>query len=160
MAKARIDPELRFWSKISKADDCWVWRNANVKGYGVFWDGQRRIRAHVFSYQLKHGPVPAGMVICHTCDNPPCCNPDHLYAGTHAQNNADRVSRGRSAPGQAKPPVRRGPRLAHTKLTAEAVRQMRERKKAGETYRQLAEAFSVNLTTAYDAITGKNWRYL
>lgn len=76
---------------------CWIWTGALVRGYGaVQLDGKLK-KAHIESYRLFKGDVPPGRMVRHKCDNPPCCNPDHLEVGTHADNARDCVDRGRIA---------------------------------------------------------------
>lgn len=88
--------ENRFWTKVDVRDGCWSWRAArNPKGYGVFSCEGRTVSAHRFSYELYNGPIPSGMVVRHKCDNPPCVNPDHLELGTQADNERDKINRGR-----------------------------------------------------------------
>lgn len=96
--------EERFWSKVDKSGGpaaCWPWTaSVDPKGYGQFAyaDGTRRSgRAHRVAWILANGPISAGMSVCHSCDNPPCCNPAHLWLGTNADNVADRVRKGRSS---------------------------------------------------------------
>ena len=73
-------------------DDCWLWEGCiDRRGYGRIG----RERAHRRMWQSCHGPIPAGMFVCHTCDNPPCVRPDHLFLGTHTDNMRDMVSKGR-----------------------------------------------------------------
>lgn len=96
------DIESRFWSKVDTSAGlfgCWLWTGATARGYGTFGSGGqfgRNVLAHRFAWQRKNGPIPAGMVICHSCDNPPCVNPAHLWIGTHADNVADKIAKGRS----------------------------------------------------------------
>lgn len=83
---------------------CWLWIGLlHEGGYGEFrlpCKG-RRIRAHVYSYQIHKGKVPPGKFVLHTCDMRPCVNPDHLYAGTKKQNTADAIRRNRFPVGEA-----------------------------------------------------------
>jgi hypothetical protein len=85
-----MDLEDRFWAKVEKGDGCWAWAGGKVHGgYGVITVGARgagHIRAHRFSYLLHKGPIPAGLMVLHTCDNPECTNPDHLMLGDAAEN--------------------------------------------------------------------------
>lgn len=94
----------RFWKKVQKHDDgCWLWTaGTDGKGYGQF-----RIRlglktkAHRFSYELAHGPIPKadegyhGWCVLHRCDNPACVRPEHLMLGTHQDNMRDMWQKGR-----------------------------------------------------------------
>jgi len=84
--------EDHFWSLVNKAgpDDCWLWG-----GHGERYGQYRRRGAHVWAYELTHGPVPPGLYVCHTCDTPLCCNPAHLWPGTNGQNIADMYAKGR-----------------------------------------------------------------
>ncbi len=96
----------RFWRwvAIGSPDECWPWRGGTGSGgYGqTRFRGEKR-KAHVVAYLLSKGPLRPGEIVRHSCDNPPCCNPRHLHGGTHAQNMAEMVERGRSARGEAHP---------------------------------------------------------
>jgi hypothetical protein len=91
--------EQRFNKKyiINEHTDCWEWTAAkNNIGYGMFRFSKELMRtAHRVSYEINKGPIPHGMVVCHTCDNPKCVNPDHLWVGTHKDNSRDMTSKGR-----------------------------------------------------------------
>lgn len=91
--------ESRFWKRVDKAgpDECWPWTAARMpKGYGCMGVGKGVMEyAHRLAFWLVHGEIPDGKFILHHCDNPPCVNPAHLYAGTHQDNMNDMKSRGR-----------------------------------------------------------------
>lgn len=87
-------PEERFHEKYLNCgkDNCWNWIAAkDSDGYGRFRDGKSKhmILAHRFSYEIFHGQTPSGLFVCHTCDNPSCVNPSHLFLGSQKQNMND-----------------------------------------------------------------------
>lgn len=98
-----------FWSKVNVPQDrldkdyCWEWRaSLDRHGYGQFKPvvGANPLRAHRVAWEIWNGrDVPGGLLILHSCDNPKCCNPNHLSPGTHKQNSEDMVKRGRAYKG-------------------------------------------------------------
>lgn len=92
----------RFWPKVDirAPDECWPWTGSKLTGreIGTFWGGDRMVYAHRQSYELANGPIPEGLVICHSCDNPICVNPAHLRADTQYENMQDRKRAGHYGP--------------------------------------------------------------
>jgi hypothetical protein len=100
-----------FWSKVEKRGDseCWGWKaQKRWDGYGRWRHLGRAVFAHRFSYELHHGPIPQGMHVLHSCDNPGCTNPKHLRLGTHDENMAEMAAKGRSNGGL---PSKRKPKI-------------------------------------------------
>ncbi len=87
-----------FWSKVEKREgnSCWGWKgHSRWDGYGRFRHLRKAIFAHRYSYEMHYGPIPAGMSVMHSCDNPICTNPKHLRVGTHLENMKDMRAKGR-----------------------------------------------------------------
>lgn len=159
----------RFWSKVDRSGDCWLWTGTIVShGYGEFYASGQRHRPHRIAWSLVHGPIPEGLVICHRCDNPACVNPEHLFAGTQADNMRDMVKKGRREyTGKADFRQRR-PEMIHkgidngnAKLTEEDVRLIRERYAAGNiTQAALAAEYGVHPTAISQIIRRVGWQHI
>ena len=120
--------EQRFWEKVEYTETCWLWRaSKRNKGYGQFGlcrDGYWMISAHRMSYMLCVGEIPKGLHVLHTCDNPSCVNPSHLFLGTNADNVADKVAKGRQARS-------RGENHPMARLTIDEVKAIRQDRRVG-----------------------------
>jgi hypothetical protein len=96
--------EERFWGKVNKNGPfckrlnsfCWNWTGSTRLGYGLLADKDKHLTAHRFSWEIHYGKIPIGLCVCHTCDNPTCVRPDHLFIGTRSDNMRDMVNKGRS----------------------------------------------------------------
>lgn len=145
----------RFWSRVNreKAKGCWPFTGyIATHGYGHFQfteDGiHYRERAHRFVWFIRHGDIPAGMEICHRCDNPACVNPDHLFLGTHQQNCLDSIHKGRKRT------------WGLQKLNAEQVRAIRRRVVQGELQRVIASDFGIAHNTVSQIANRQTWAHL
>ena len=151
-------PEELFWSHVDKRgpDECWEWMAFKDRGYGQFKTGGKTVHAHRVAYAIQDGwesglrEIPKGMLVCHRCDNPACCNPKHLFLGTFQDNSDDMVEKGRSA---AK--YRIGETNPNSKLTLE---QARDIKASSEIYRVLAERYRVSIPAIQSIKIGRTWK--
>ena len=145
--------EKRFWSKVDMSggpDACWLWLGyRNCQGYGLFGLNGTNVRAHRYAYGLANQPPAPYVYICHTCDNPPCCNPRHLYLGSPAQNTQDQKDRDRFA---------RGERIGNARLTVSAVEQIRRLSRRGYSESQLGLLYGVHPTTIHYVVRRKTWQ--
>ena len=103
MRGVRNKPE-DIWDRVTNygdPDKCWEWTcYAGNDGYGQITINKKAFRAHRLAYELYNGCViPEGLCVCYSCDNPLCCNPNHLWVGTNLENIADMVRKGRNATG-------------------------------------------------------------
>lgn len=150
---ARIPSTVRYENYIDRSDPsgCHPWTGyRNPGGYGRFGAEGRNVLAHVFGWRLLHGPIPPGLKVCHTCDNPACQNPDHWFLGTQAENVADRDRKGRQARHD-------GEWNGRHKLTAADVRNIRARYAAGASQVDLGRTFDVSRKTINHIVHRRLW---
>ena len=132
--KSRKPIEERFWKFVNKTDSCWEW-TGSCDRYGIILYNQRPAKAHRVSYIIHNGPIPKGKCVCHTCDNPKCVNPEHLFLGTQLQNMHDMYRKGR------------GRKNTDKCLTKKQVEKLRRLKRRGKTIKELASIFDVSVST-------------
>lgn len=143
---------------------CWLWTGAkNAYGYGVMKGPRRGPRvwgAHRVAYELTHGTIPEGMLVCHRCDVRACCNPAHLFLGTPADNTRDMIEKGRSL-WQAKPHlIARGEAAGCVRLTEEQVREIRESAANGQFHHEIAKRFGVSRAAVGRVVTRRSWAHV
>lgn len=145
----------RFWSKVDRRgpDRCWEWQAARLHfGHGAFSLMGRQIHAHRFAMMVAlAGDIPDGMFVLHNCDNPPCCNPAHLYVGTQRQNVEDRERRHRGAKGSA---------CGMAKLTPSAVRDIRCSLAKGATAASLGRRYHVTKQSICNIAHRRTWTHV
>lgn len=149
----------RFQSRIDKQPGgCWLWTaGKDRKGYGAISFEGRMLKAHRVAWELNHNePPPFGVLVCHACDTPACVNPRHLFLGTPADNSADMVRKGRHRVG-----VRhRGEANKATRIQVEAVREIRELRKAGLSLRAIAARVGISNGQVGNIVSGKHWGWV
>ena len=163
-----MDLMTKFMRRVSKPDGedgCWLWMGSRHKrqnkNYGICWvKALNEQQAHRVSYILFKGPIPNGLQVLHTCDNPPCVNPNHLYAGTPQNNVDDRTNRGRT-----KPP--KGENHGRAKLTEQDVAYIRAHCVLGQhkgfgvqkdSIRDFARRYSVTPRTIRCIVQNVTWK--
>jgi hypothetical protein len=156
-----VEIENRFWSKVERDDEnpdkCWevVALYKDKDGYGRFWVDGKNIFAHRFAFQNYHNRlIQDNMVICHTCDNPNCCNPNHLWEGTVKDNITDRDNKGRHYKGK-------GEKSTYSILTEKQVLEIRAKyQNNGKSYRELSKEYGISITTICFIIKRKRWSHI
>jgi hypothetical protein len=146
------DRILFMSSRISVTPSgCWVWTGTlNHHNYGIVRIGEKRLRVHRVMWALKNGTPAPGVKLLHSCDNPPCCNPSHVFPGTQADNMRDMQAKGRK-------PI--GSKCPWSILNDATVVEIRRRKLAGASARALAVEFAVSESAVYKIAQGTRWKH-
>lgn len=160
MIKIRKPLIERFWPRVNKNGDngCWNWTAAlSAAGYGqIGAQGERKILyTHRLSWEIANGQIPNGMVICHKCDNPKCCNPDHLFMGTQKQNMQDARKKGRDVHSRHPNCFPIGHKAARAKITNEQASEMMKEIYGGALRSVTAKKFGVSVSLISKIINGK-----
>lgn len=143
----------KFYDRVvaSDEDSCWLWVGAYANAYGQMPNGRRpTFYAHRASFLIHVGPIPEGMEVCHSCDNPSCVNPNHLFVGTHADNMRDMKEKGK----------RRGALQARAKLTDADIPRIREMRSQGYRQEEIARHFGMSRTGIANILQGRTWTHV
>jgi hypothetical protein len=144
----------RFWNKVDKTGDCWTWTACrNALGYGSFRFEGKVSLAHRVSHILNIGPIPDGMLVIHSCDNPSCVNPSHLSLGTHQDNMDDMAEKGRT-----RHPV--GISHHRTTITEDDVREIRRLVATGHTQTRVAGLYGLAPVTVWSITSRRTWHHV
>ena len=137
-----------FFEKIKKSNNgCWEWLGLKHPfGYGRF--GRSGALAHRISYAYHNGPITKSQCVCHSCDNPSCVNPQHLFLGSRIDNNQDRQNKGRTT---------KGSKVTNSKLIEQQVKDIKQSTKST---RQLATHYGVSYNTIWSIRKGTNWSHV
>ena len=157
--------EDRFWEKVDKTngeDACWEWKgHKNLGGYGSFGitldvSKYTQIPAHRFAYMITYDIpyLPRNVFVCHSCDNPPCCNPRHLWLGSNKSNQIDYFAKG--LPNRH--PTGKDNHM--TKLTEEKVLEIRRLGNSGLSMQKIAKIFGVANSTIFYVLKRHTWKHL
>lgn len=163
---SRSTLEERFWSKVDTSAglwSCWLWTGARLPtGYGAFnVGGHRVVTASRFALSIALGrPVGDGLEACHTCDNPPCVNPGHLFEGSPSDNQRDSHAKGRDAARVHPESIVRGERQGNAKLTVDLVLRIRQQRATGALLRELAADYDLAISHVQRIVTGESWAHI
>lgn len=164
-----------FWDNVVRGRGCWGWKGKRWgAGYGRIWVEGKSCYLHRFSYQLHFGEVPGNLYVCHTCDNPSCSNPNHLFLGTAQDNIDDMWRKGRANPPSGprgtpaialeNPLYIAGENNGNHKLTDDDVRYIRRHYKRvsykKSNSKELAAKFGVTINCILHAVKGKRWTHV
>ena len=148
---ARVRERIKAGVDVD-ANGCWLWRGSTAKmGYGQLSLHDTKRSVHVLAYEVFIGPVPEGLEVCHKCDVKRCCNPDHFFAGTHAENVKDMWAKGRGSP----PPTLEGEAHPLAHVSDERVREAIRLRKSGMHQRDVAKLFGVGQGTIWRWVHGR-----
>jgi len=149
--RPEVSMEERFWEKVNKTDGCWEWTGALSKdgAYGMFFKSGKHptVKAHRVSWMFIHGEIDSSVKILHKCDNPKCVNPEHLFAGTIADNVKDMVLKERHG------------RMLFTHEKARRIRALKEKYGRKLSNQRIADWFGVSKSAIGHMVTGRNWIY-
>jgi len=153
-------PKNFWWNvDVRGKDDCWEWQGPrSARGYGKVRSYKHGVMKHTLAprmaWELTHGEIPDKMCVLHSCDNPPCTNPEHLHIGTVAENNRERTERGRNN-------SRRGSNHHNSKLSEEQVSEIiRQVRSGGVSYAVIGEQYNVGYGAIQSSASGKTWGHV
>lgn len=158
----RVDSEdfkARFWAKVTVAgeDQCWLWAGATeMSGYGYMWIVNNKseslaVKAHRLSFYYQHGDAVDDVCVLHRCDNPPCVNPNHLFPGTRADNNRDRMNKGRNR-------QQGGSANSNARLDIEQVIEIKALVASGISQTKVGERFGIKQAQVSRIVRGVSWK--
>jgi hypothetical protein len=166
---AKQDKE-RFWARVQvgKPNECWNWQaGKNPNNYGLISLGMgiRSCRSHSFlahrvAYYLSTGVDPDTLCVLHKCDNPPCCNPRHLFLGTRADNCQDMYTKGRNFIHPNSRDQEQRPKRKYPKYTADTVRKVRHMYNEGLSSIRISKLLNMAPTTVFNMVHRITWKYL
>lgn len=147
------ETDQRYENRIDRSDPdgCHPWTDfRNKGGYGRFSVSGRMTLAHRYGWEQLHGPIPPGMKVCHSCDNPPCQNPQHWFLGTQIENIRDREQKGRGG-------NHRGEQNGRSKLSSTEVAELRRLVASGMSQAEAGRRFGIKRSQANKIIHGASW---
>ncbi|HYH11732.1 MAG TPA: HNH endonuclease signature motif containing protein [Thermomicrobiales bacterium] len=160
MGRMNEDTSARnFWAKVTKTETCWLWTGTTTDhathSYGLLRRNRQQHRAHRFAWELTHGPIPEGKIVCHNCDVTLCVKPDHLFLGTPRDNTQDMLTKGRHGTARV-----RGEAHHKAVLDEASVRRIRGERASGRSLGSLATEYGVSKGLVWQIDTRRIWKHL
>ena len=146
----------RFLSYLPNTDNpnaCWEWPGCRRNGYGRIGLNGKTRTAHRVAFEVFIGPIPEGHDVCHTCDNPPCCNPAHLFSGTTRENIMDMLAKGRRI-------MPHGSEHGRATLTEAQVLTIRAMHAEGIPQTEIARRIGTNTQRVYSIVHRRTWKHV
>lgn len=142
----------RFWMNVHKTKTCWIWQGTKVSnGYGRIVLYKKPLSVHRVAYEIQNGEIPKGMLVCHKCDVPLCVRGDHLFVGSHQDNENDKWSKGRGSYGSNHP---------NAKLSERIIPRIRMDRNNGFSLNVLAHKYNVSKKLILLIVQGKIWKHV
>lgn len=156
--KFDLKDKKRFWDKVIKTnlDSCWEWTaTIDSCGYGRFGFRYKLLTSHRVAWELENGPIPKDLHVLHKCDNPSCCNPAHLFLGTHQDNMKDRDKKGRAKGGSLK-----GENNPSCRFTEQQINEIRSMWENGIKQKIIAKKFKTSQPVISAIVNYKYWKHV
>lgn len=155
MSPPKLSIESRLQKHTKLSNGCWVFNGSLDKdGYGVFTYGRgKQVRAHRMAFEFYVGPIPNLILVCHSCDNPSCINPEHLFLGSPKDNTQDMIKKQRR-------PVLSGDDHPNAKLTEHQAHEIKQLRKQNVPLRSIANQYGISFQTVSSIAKGTTWKHI
>lgn len=154
MSKKNTRTKELILNNINIENNCWIWKkHLNHCGYGTITHNNKKYLSHRLSYLIFKGKIPKDLYVLHTCDNPPCVNPDHLWTGSQFDNMLDMKQKNRSSKGL----IRAGQNNPKSKLKNKDINVIKDLYKNGTKVKEISKMFNVYWTTIYKILNNETW---
>lgn len=149
------DVQGRFWKKVLKSENCWIWSGGNNGTYGTIQIYGRAYYAHRVSFELNGNVIEENKVIMHSCDNPLCVNPNHLFMGSQLDNMRDKMNKGRY---KVTAGDHKGIKNAAAKINDDTAFNIRKDRELGMSIRKIGKKYTLSPSQIFRIVKGESWQ--